>query len=470
MAKMFKTVIEKRDAIVSGAYAAKENIIQLLELIEKKNPDINALLSVNKKAIEAAEVVDEKIRQKQKVGKLAGLGVVVKACISTEGQETNCASKTLEGYKATYDADVVRRLREEDAIILGIANMDEFAGGASGETSAYGATDNPRAPGRVPGGSSSGSAAAVASGMCDLALGTDTGGSIRNPASHCGIVGIKPSYGRVSRYGLIDLAMSLDQVGTLAQDVTGAALLLEVIAGWSANDPTTVEEDVQTYTKFTKPQKITIGICPSFKKLCSDERIWEMVEGQTRAIAKEKGWTIKEVELPHADLAVQAYYPLVYVEFFSGTRKFDGRKYGKKIEDAAGSEVLRRILGGQEVSRAEYEGQYYRKALEVKAMITVSVERAFDEVDVIMLPPVPRLPHYMEEEISVEDMYGYDVFTTPANLTGICAGVVPIATIDDVPMGLQVYAPAFRERILFDVMKVIEDETRKQSDKSSKDR
>jgi aspartyl-tRNA(Asn)/glutamyl-tRNA(Gln) amidotransferase subunit A len=453
----FNTAIEKRDAIIKGDYSASENILLFLKTIEKTNPQINAIISVNEKAIEAAQVVDDKIKRKEKVGKLAGLGIVIKSNISVDGQNITCASKTLEDYKGTFDADVVRAIRDEDGIILGMANMDEFASGASGETSAYGRCDNPAAPGMIPGGSSSGSAASVAADMCDFSLGTDTGGSIRNPASHCGVVGIKPSYGRVSRYGLVDLAMSLDQIGTLANNVTDAGLLLSVIAGHSENDATTVDRGVETYNKFTKPQNIKIGICPELKSLCTDDRIWEMIEAKTRKVAAENNWEIKEISLPNVELAVQTYYPIVYVEFFSGTRKFDGRKYGKKIEDATGPEVLRRILGGQEISKAEYAGRYYRKALQAKAAIAESIERAFDQVDVIMLPAIPRLPHAFEDEITVDDMYGYDAFTTAANLAGICAGVVPAGKIDGIPVGLQIMAAAFAERMLFDVMKAAEE-------------
>ncbi|MFW5746065.1 MAG: amidase family protein [Nanoarchaeota archaeon] len=453
----FQNAVDKREAIASGKYSAKENIMQFLDAIRDKDEAINAVLHVNPEAIKAAEVVDEKVRKGESVGKLAGLGIMVKSCISVWGQNVSCASKVLEAYTGTFDADVIKRIREEDGIVLGMANMDEFACGASGETSAFGKTDNPAAPGHVPGGSSSGSAAAVAAGFCDMALGTDTGGSIRNPASHCGIVGIKPSYGRVSRYGLVDMAMSFDQIGPLAADVQSAGLLMEVIAGASENDPTTIEKGVATFSKFTHPQKITVGVCPQLKKLCTDQRIWDLVHQKACAVAETQGWEVKEIELPYIELAIETYYPIVYVEFFSGTRKFDGRKYGVKIEDAAGTEVLRRIFGGQEISKAEYAGRYYRKALQAKAAITDSVMKAFDGVDVLMLPTTPRLPHAFDEELTVEDMYGYDAYTTPANLTGICAGVVPVGVIDDIPVGLQVCAPSFAERKLFDVLKIIED-------------
>src|SRR3990167_4255851 len=213
---------EKISKIKKGGLSAVENISNFLRIIKAKNGKINALLYVNENALKEAAEVDKKIRQK-KAGKLAGLAIAVKANISVLDFPVSCASRTLENYSGTFDADVIKKIKAEDGIIIGMANMDEFACGASGETSAFGPTDNPAAPGRIPGGTSSGSAAAIAAGMCDLALGSDTGGSIRNPASHCKVVGIKPTYGRVSRYGLIDLAMSLDQIGPMAKEVYGAA-------------------------------------------------------------------------------------------------------------------------------------------------------------------------------------------------------------------------------------------------------
>jgi aspartyl-tRNA(Asn)/glutamyl-tRNA(Gln) amidotransferase subunit A len=450
-------VKEKQQAILSGEYSAKANVLDTLKRIEERNEDLNIMLHINDEAVAQAEVIDEMIKRGEQVGKLAGLTVAIKSNICTTGLKANCASKTLENYEATYDADVIQRIREEHGIIIGMTNMDEFACGSSGETSAFNPTKNPANTDIIPGGSSSGSAAAVAADFADLAIGSDTGGSIRNPASHCGVVGIKPSYGRVSRYGLIDLAMSFDQIGPFAKDTYGAALLLEAIAGQSENDPTTIEKEVPQLSTFTEPQRIKIGICPQLSKLCEDKRIDEAVQAKAKEIAEKNDWEIKEIELPHIDLAVQAYYPIVYVEMFSGTRKFDGRKYGLKIEDSCGEEVLRRILGGHEISKAEHQGTYYRKALLAKAMIKEAFEKAFDQVDVILLPTTPRLPHKLGQETSVEDMYSYDAYTTPANLAEICGGVVPLTTIDNIPVGLQIYAKHSGERMLVDVMKKAEE-------------
>jgi aspartyl-tRNA(Asn)/glutamyl-tRNA(Gln) amidotransferase subunit A len=448
---------EKLEKIKAGELTAVENIKQFLEVIEEKDKKINAFLCINRHAIKEAEEVDRKIKAGN-AGRLAGLAIAVKSNINVKGLHVSCASKTLENYEGTYDADVIEKIKAEDGIIIGMTNMDEFACGSSGENSAFGATDNPAVPGRITGGSSSGSAAAVASDMCDIALGTDTGGSIRNPASHCGVVGIKPSYGRVSRYGLIDLSMSLDQIGPLCKDVYGCALMMEVIAGRSDYDSVTYDEPVKPYTKFSALKSIRIGLSPDFEKLCRDKKIYELIRESAEKLAKQLGAEIKPVSLEYFDLAIQTYYPLVYVEFFSGTRKFDGRRYGHKIEDVCGEEVLRRMLGGEEISKAEYHGKYYRKALQVKKLIKKDFEQAFREADIIISPTTPILPHKLGTKIKdPKIMYAYDAFTVPANLAEICSGVINAGKIDNIPVGLQIMAPAFKEDVLFNVLKVWED-------------
>jgi aspartyl-tRNA(Asn)/glutamyl-tRNA(Gln) amidotransferase subunit A len=422
-----------------------EKVKQQLELIKKKNKEINSVLQVNPDALEQAKEIEKKIKA-GKAGKLAGKTIIIKSNINVKGLNASCASKTLENYKAPYDATVIARIKEEDGLILGMANMDEFACGSSGETSAFNPTKNPADTSLIPGGSSSGSAASVAAGFCDIALGSDTGGSIRNPASHCGVVGVKPSYGLVSRYGLIDLSMSLDQIGPIAQNIDDALLMLNVISGKDENDATTYESDE---IKLEKLKEIRVGI----PKISADKQIWDIVLAKLK---EHKNIKTKEIELPHINLAVQTYYPLVYVEFFSGTRKFDGRRYGKKIEESCGEEVLRRILGGKEISRAEYHGRYYHKALMAKQVIKKEFEKAFQQVDLIVLPTVPRLPHKIGEKISVEEMYSYDTLTIPANLAEIPAMSIPVGTISNVPVGLQIMAPQFQEGRMFSLAKLLE--------------
>jgi len=422
-----------------------EKVEKQIELIKKNNKEINAVLQINPRAIKEAKEIGNKIKS-GKAGKLAGKTIIVKSNINVKGMIASCASKTLENYKAGYDATVIQKIKAEDGLILGMANMDEFACGSSGETSAFGATKNPSNLDLIPGGSSSGSAASVAAGFCDIALGSDTGGSIRNPASHCGVVGVKPSYGLVSRYGLIDLSMSLDQIGPIAKNVEDALLMLNVIKGKDEHDATACESDE---IKIRSLKEIRIGA----PKIDADERIWQIVKDKLKAL---KNANITEIKLPHVNLAVQTYYPLVYVEFFSGTRKFDGRRYGKKIEESCGEEVLRRILGGKEISKAEYHGKYYRKALMAKSLIKKEFENAFKEVDFIVMPTVPKLPHKIGEKISVEDMYFYDSLTIPANLAEIPALSLPAGKISGIPVGLQILAPKFHESEMFSLAKLLE--------------
>ncbi|HJZ18705.1 MAG TPA: Asp-tRNA(Asn)/Glu-tRNA(Gln) amidotransferase subunit GatA [Candidatus Nanoarchaeia archaeon] len=420
-----------------------------IEKNDKKGKKINAFLQLNPNAIEEAKAIDGK-RQK---GKLAGKIIAVKSNINVKGLIASCASKTLENYKATYDADVIKKIKEEDGLIIGMTNMDEFACGSSGETSAFGPTRNPKNPMLIPGGSSSGSAAAVSAGFCDIALGSDTGGSVRNPASHCGVVGLKPTYGSVSRHGLIDLSMSLDQIGVLGKNVEDTALVYGVIKGKSENDGTSEKNEIKP-NEIEKIQKnLTIGILD-----CNiqDKRISDLVDGKIIKAKEKFGWKIKKTQISNLDLAVQTYYPLVYVEFFSGTRRFTGRLYGKKIEDVAGSEVLRRILGGSEISKAEYHGRYYDKALKIKSLVEKDFKKIFQKVDCIILPTVPRLPHKIGTGISVEDMYNYDALTIPANLAGNCAVSIPAGEIDGIPAGMQIICDKFQETKMLQIAKAFE--------------
>src|SRR3989338_1552895 len=443
---------QKLQLLKSGKLSAEQNVKNCLQKI-KKEKELNAFLYVaEKEALLQAKDIDKK----KKKGKLAGLTVAVKSNINVIGMPISCASKTLENYSGTFDADVIKKIKAEDGIIIGITNCDEFACGSFGSNSAFGPTKNPKAMSVAPGGSSSGSAAAVAAGLCDLSLGSDTCGSIRNPASSCGIVGIKPSYGRVSRYGLIDLSMSLDQIGPFSQDVYGAALLIEVLVGHSDADPTTYEKDVPNYSKINSLKNVKIGLSDEFKKLCTNKEIYALVEKTVQSIAKKLKTEIKKVSLKYTHLAVQTYYPIVYTEFFSATRRFDGRRYGKKIEDSAGEEVLRRILGGKEISRAEHAGQYYRKALATKKLIAEDFNHAFKQVDIIITPTTPDLPKKLGQNLSREEEYAMDAFTIPANLAGIAAGVIPIGTLNNIPVGMQVMVPAFKEELLFDFLKTVE--------------
>jgi len=389
-------------------------------------------------------------------GPLKGLKLAVKSNICVEGMLTSAASKTLENYVSPYDATVVGEIKKSGGRIIGMANMDEFACGASGETSFYGPTDNPSAKGRIPGGSSSGSTAAVAAGFVDMAIGSDTGGSIRNPASHCGVVGFKPTYGLVSRYGLIDMAMSLDQIGPIARDVKSAALLLDVIAGHDPKDGTSLnlEPSFYSFSKKLNPKLKgrKLGYAKEFDALISDQGIRSVIHKAVDRLSSA-GAEIVEVTLPNLEIALPTYYLNVYVEFFSATRKYDGRRYGHRIEEACGEEVLRRIMLGSYISQKEYSGKYYRKALQARSVIRKEMSDALEKVDVLIGPTVPKLPHKLGTKIGDPMvMYAYDIFTTPVNLAGLPSGCVPAGKADGIPTGLQVIGKPLGDQKVLDVM------------------
>jgi aspartyl-tRNA(Asn)/glutamyl-tRNA(Gln) amidotransferase subunit A len=424
----------------------EEKVKQYLTNIKKYNKQINAFLEVRneKELLKEAKILDSKKNK----GRLYGQVIGVKSNICVKGLHASCASKTLEDYESPYDATVISRIKEEDGLIIGMLNCDEFACGWTGETSAFGRTDNPAVPGHIPGGSSSGSAAAVAAGFCDLALGSDTGGSIRVPASFCGVVGIKPSYGCVSRYGLIDLSMSLDQIGPLAKNVSDAALLLDVIKGKDERDTTTFE------SKSIKSEKVS-GL--KFGVVSVDEVDHKIIDLINSTISKVNlNWDEKKVSLKYIDLAIQTYHPLVWTEFFSATRRMDGRRFGKKIEDSAGDEVLRRLAGGSEISKAEFEGQYYHKALAVKELIKKEFERVLESVDFIVMPTTPFLPWKFGTKIDLEKLYAVDALTIPGNLAEICAISIPIGKIEEKPVGMQIVCAKGHESKMISIAKEIE--------------
>ena len=424
-------------------------ISEALFNISKENPKLNAILEINKEA--------EKEEKSSKKGKLHGKIIAVKANINVKGLHASCASKVLENYISPYDAEVIKKIKDEGGVIVGMCNMDEFACGGSGETSAFEVTKNPVNNKLIPGGSSSGSAVSVAVKFCDMALGSDTGGSIRNPASHCGVVGLKPSYGSVSRYGLIDLSMSLDQIGPIAKTVEDCALLYSVISGKDEKDSISIERKKINLDEIKKiPKNIKIGLL-DLEELNVDKKIIELVERRILENSKKYGWKIKKIKIENLDLAVETYYPLVYVEFFSGTRKFDGRRYGKKIEDFAGPEVLRRILGGSEITKAEYSGRYYNSALKVKKLIEKEFENVFKQVDCIVSPTVPRLPWKIGEKISVEEAYASDILTIPSNLAGNCAISIPAGKLEGIPIGMQIICDKFQEQKLLQIARAVEE-------------
>ncbi len=426
----------------------EDKLKNYLDNIKKYNKLVNAFLEVRDEKELIAEA--KKLDSKSKKGRLYGYVIGVKSNICVKGLKASCASKTLEDYGAPYNATVISRIKEEDGLIIGMLNCDEFACGWTGETSAFGRTDNPAVPGHIPGGSSSGSAAAVAAGFCDVSLGSDTGGSIRVPASFCGVVGIKPSYGCVSRYGLIDLSMSLDQIGPLAKNVSDVALLLDVIKGIDDKDTTTFGSKP---LKNEKIEKMKFGLV-SVPEV--DVRIIDMVASVLAKASDKLKWSEKKVSLKYIDLAIQTYHPLVWTEFFSAARRMDGRRFGKKIEDSAGQEVLRRLAGGSEISKAESEGQYYHKALAVKELIKKEFERVLDEIDFIVMPTTPFLPWKFGTKVPLEKLYAVDALTIPGNLAEICAISIPIGEIDGKPVGMQIVCAKGHESRMISIAKEIE--------------
>lgn len=438
-------ILEKSELIKNHEITATENLEKYYRDIEKKNSNLNVYLETDiDKARKFAEEIDSRINKGEKTGKLAGLVIGVKSNINVEDFHITAASRTLENYIGSYNASVVDMIREEDGLIIGMTNMDEFAAGSSTETSYYGHTKNPSAKGRIPGGSSGGSAAAVAAQLCDLSIGSDTGGSIRNPASHCGVIGFKPTYGAVSRQGLLDLAMSFDQIGPFAKDPSGIALMLDTIVGFDQRECTTIDwkksqfKSLLDETGSNSFKGMRLGIVKQFLEV-SDEAIVNIIEESINKM-EEAGAEVVELSFDYIDLCLPTYYLINYVEFFSATRKYDGRKYGHRIEDVCGEEVLRRIHIGSYISQKEYSGKYYKKALQARSLIRKEITRLLKDVDSLVGPTVPKLPHKIGTTLEPMEMYAYDTLTVIANLAGIPAASIKAGDVNGIPVGLQFQA------------------------------
>lgn len=453
-------ILEKSKSIRNHEITAEENLESFCKRIKTDNNSIKAFVELKiDQAMNMARYVDKKIKNGQEVGKLAGLVLGIKSNINVEDFHITAASRTLENYLGSYDATVVQHIKAEDGIIIGMTNMDEFAAGSSTETSFFGHTDNPAALGRIPGGSSGGSAAAVASGMCDLALGSDTGGSIRNPASHCGVIGFKPTYGAVSRQGLLDLAMSLDQIGPFSRDAGGLALMLEVIAGPDHRECTTIDWQVPKFTHNLSDSSKTLkgmrlGVVKEFFEV-TDEAIVNMVEERIHQM-EESGAKVVELSFDYLELCLPTYYLINYVEFFSATRKYDGRKYGERIDEVCGAEVLRRIHMGSYISQKEYSGKYYKKALQARSLIRKEITGLLKGVDALVGPTVPKLPHKIGNSLEPMEMYAYDILTVIANLAGIPAASVPAGEVKGIPVGIQLQAKPLEDETIVKIIAALE--------------
>ncbi|GAA5819048.1 MAG: Asp-tRNA(Asn)/Glu-tRNA(Gln) amidotransferase subunit GatA [Methanobrevibacter sp. CfCl-M3] len=451
-------ILEKRELIKNQELTVENNVENFINNINKNNKSINAFLEINTDyALEKSKEISNKIKNKEKIGSLAGLVFGIKANINVEDFTISAASKTLENYIGSYDATVIKKIKQEDGIIIGMTNLDEFAAGSSTESSYYGVTENPSAPGRIPGGSSGGSAAAIAGEMCDIAIGSDTGGSIRNPASHCGVIGFKPSYGGVSRQGLLDLSMSLDQIGPLANDSYGIAIALNNLIANDHYDCTSLKWKTPNFldakdTVDLKGKKI--ATIKQFHEV-SDEKVNKVVDNSISKIENLGAETV-ELEFNYIDLTLPTYYLINYVEFFSATRKYDGRKYGHKIEDVCGEEVLSRIGLGSYISQQEFSEKYYKKALQARSLIRNEINRLLNDVDLIVGPTVPKLPHKIGDKLDPMEMYAYDILTVIANLTGIPAGSIKAGESNGVPVGLQIQSKHQDDYKILETMFVLE--------------
>lgn len=443
-------------------------IPEVFDRVRRIEPKVHALTCLTETmALDAASKLEKRIQEGKKVGKLAGLPIVVKDNICVERYPTTCSSRMLLDYVPPYNATVVQKLLAEDAIIIGKANMDEFAMGTSTETSYFGATRNPWDLNRVPGGSSGGSAAAVATGEAYLGLGSDTGGSVRCPASFCSIVGLKPTYGLVSRYGLISYANSLEQIGPMAGDVYGCALLFSIISGLDRRDNTSVHPPVENHMDFLKNQDISGLRIWMPKELFGegvDKRVLRTVLKGVEKL-EELGAVVGEISLPSLEYALPAYYLIAMSEASSNLARYDGLRYGFRVDDEAanweslyskdraigfGPETRRRIILGTFALSAGYRDKFYLKALKIRTLIKQDFEKALHQDDLIVAPTMPIPPFRLGEKISDPlTMYMTDICTVPVNLAGIPAISLPCGFVEELPVGMQLIASPFNEDLLF---------------------
>ena len=460
------TIKKAHEALVAKEFTAVELAQAYLAEIEKRNPELNAYLGVYDDVLEQAKKADERIARGE-VSMLTGIPFAIKDNMLIEGKVVSSASKILEKYVATYDATVIKKLKEAGVVFLGRANMDEFAMGGSTENSAFGVTKNPHDTTRVSGGSSGGSAAAVAGDLALAALGSDTGGSIRQPASFCGIVGLKPTYGSVSRHGLMAMASSLDVIGPMAKTVEDAEIIYNTIKGKDDFDATSVEGALTTKEKYV------IGVPRDFLKEGVDADVLENFNQSVEKL-KAQGFEIKDVSLPTLPYSLAVYYIVMPAEVSSNLARFDGVKYGSLKEgkdltedyfltrgEFFGKEARRRIMLGTYVLSTGYYDAYYGKAGQVRELIKRDFDRVFKEVDVIVTPVSPMPAFKIGEKASDPlQMYLADIFTVSANLATIPAISVPAGTVlreeKQLPVGLQILGPRFGENILFEIGKKFE--------------
>lgn len=461
------TAVQLSAAIKEGKTTAVEAAEVVLAQIEREEKNYNCYVTVDRDgALAQAKAVQAKIEAGELTGPLAGVPVAVKDNICTEGLRTTCSSKMLHHFVPAYSAEAVRNLQRAGAVILGKTNMDEFAMGSTTETSAYGPTRNPRNTEHVPGGSSGGSAAAVAAGECVYAIGSDTGGSIRQPASYCGVVGMKPTYGTVSRYGLIAYGSSLDQIGPLTKDVADCAAVLEALASHDPKDSTSVSREDTNFTASLTDhvEGLRIGIPNDYLGEGLDSEVRAAVL-QAAEVLEKRGAVVERFDLSLVEYAVPAYYTIAAAEASSNLERFDGIKYGYRAEaceglhnmykksrsEGFGEEVKRRIMLGSFVLSSGYYDAYYLKALKVKALIKKAFDTAFEKYDLILGPVAPTTAPKLGESLTDPiQMYLGDIYTIAVNLAGLPGISIPCG-VDSrgLPIGLQLIGDCFQEKKLF---------------------
>ena len=463
MGLMDLTAVGLGKKIKAHEVSVTEAVTEAMAAIEEKDGLLGCFVTVTKeRALKRAETVQRQIDEGILTGPLAGVPVAVKDNLCTEGIRTTCSSKILENFVPVYTAEAVAKLEAAGAVILGKTNMDEFAMGSTTETSAFGVTRNPHDPQHVPGGSSGGSCAAVAAGECSFALGSDTGGSIRQPSSFCGVTGIKPTYGTVSRYGLIAYGSSLDQIGPVAKDVTDCSVILEAIAGHDIKDSTSIPRESYDFTSVLEDdvRGMRIGLPRGYFSEGLDEEVKAAVY-KAAGILKDKGAVVEEFDLGLTDYAIPAYYVIASAEASSNLERFDGVKYGYRAKEAEGlhnmykitrsegfgPEVKRRIMLGSFVLSSGYYDAYYLKALRTKALIKKEFDKAFKTYDVILGPTAPATAPKLGESLSDPlKMYLGDIYTVAVNLPGLPAISLPCGMDSKgLPIGLQLIGDCFKE-------------------------
>ncbi|MCG8049295.1 MAG: Asp-tRNA(Asn)/Glu-tRNA(Gln) amidotransferase subunit GatA [Candidatus Thiodiazotropha endolucinida] len=470
-----KTIAELGAAMQAGEFSSVELTRHFIERIERLNGDLNALITPTPdQALAEAEAADRVIRSGQ-AGPLTGIPLVQKDIFCTQGVKTSCGSRMLDSFISPYDATVVERLKQAGTVSLGKANMDEFAMGSSNETSYYGPVRNPWDQNRVPGGSSGGSAAAVAARIAVAGTGTDTGGSIRQPAALCGITGLKPTYGRVSRFGMIAFASSLDQAGPMTRSAEDAAMLLQAMAGFDSRDSTCADQPVPDYSATLNDslRGLKIGLPREYFDAGLDSAVAASIDGAI-GLYKQLGAEVVDINLPNTALAVPTYYVVAPAECSSNLSRFDGVRFGYRCEDPKdledlykrsrgegfGAEVKRRILIGTYALSAGYYDAYYLKAQKTRHLISDDFKRAFETVDVIMGPTTPTTAFALGEKTDDPvTMYLNDIYTIAANLAGLPGISIPVQPVNWLPVGLQIIGNYFTEGKLLNVAHRLQAET-----------